>query len=312
MSLINYSEQDVGRDLARRAFNGTSWSPEKRGDGVVESYLAHMREVDEEFSAWATDGNRDELSADLEAYRAKYAGLLRAYLGSHGNVVSSFIAGPANFPVRQMEKRGRWADGHRDRWLEWSVKRLGQLRRKWDPRRRARAPISSDDPDAVARLTAKIEKAERLQETMKAANRVVRKNLADEEKVVELTTLGLSQKAAWELLAPDYMGGTGFPGYRLTNNSANIRRMKKRVEALSRAALDETEEVAVGSVRVVDNVEANRVQVFFPGKPAYEIRKRLKANGFRWAPSVGTWQRHRSDWALQLAREIAASYEGGE
>ena len=39
------------------------------------------------------------------------------------------------------------------------------------------------------------------------------------------------------------------------------------------------------------NREDNRLQVFFDGKPDADTRAELKSNGFRWAPSVGAWQR---------------------
>lgn len=294
------------RDLALQAYRGTSHFPERRADGVVREYWEHMQAVDQEFSQWRTDDNADELDADLAAYRIKYTELLRAYLHSHSNVVSAFIVGPANFPTRQMEKRNQWCDNHRERLLEFSRKRLEKLRRKYDPKRIARAPISSDDPEAVVKLRAKIKKAEAFQELMKAANKVIRKkSLSDEEKIAGLVGLGLPESAACELLTPDYMGNIGFPGYRLQNNSANIRRMKKRIEQLERAAQDTTTEQEFGDVQVIDNVEENRVQIIFPEKPSAEIRAKLKSNGFRWAPSVGAWQRKRSDWALQVAKEIA-------
>lgn len=34
-----------------------------------------------------------------------------------------------------------------------------------------------------------------------------------------------------------------------------------------------------------------RVQFIFDSKPDAETRDLLKANGFRWAPSQGAWQR---------------------
>lgn len=308
--MISYSEADIGREFAQRAFYGTSHFPERRGDGVITDYLSHMAEVVEEFGQWTTDDNRAEMTADLEAYRARYAQLLRAYLSSHANVVSAFIAGPANFPAARMNKRSDWADGHRDRWLKWSRYRLDKLRRKYDPRRIARAPVSSDDPDAIDKLWAKVAEAERLQELMKIANRIVRKKLSAEERRTELVALGLSETRAAELLIPDYMGRVGFPSFALQNNNANIRRMKERIADLESKAQDVTAEVEVGEVRVVDNVEENRVQIIFPDKPSAEIRARLKSNGFHWARKWPgrPWQRQRSDFALQLAREIAEMY----
>jgi len=306
--MIIYSESDIGRDLARRAFSGTNQTPDQRGDGIINEYLSHMQAVAEEFSQWAIDKNQGTMDDDLEAYRARYAQLLRAYLSSHSNVVSAWIAGPSNFPVERMRKRSQWADNHCNRWLEFSKKRLEQLRCKYDPKRIARAPISSDDPEAIIKLCDKIEKAEWLQELMKMANKVVRKKEKNEaEQRVDLISLGLTEIQAHELLVPDYMGKIGFAAYQLSNNSTNIRRMRDRIKQLESTAQDTTTETEFGDVQVIDNVEENRVQVIFPEKPPADILVKLKSNGFHWARTWPgqPWQRKRNAWALQIAKEIA-------
>jgi hypothetical protein len=167
--------------------------------------------------------------------------------------------------------------------------------------------ISSDDPEAVVKLREKIEKAEHQQEIMKSANKIIRKKkLSEDEKVTELIKLdGITEATARELLKPDFCGRLGFAGYATTNNNANIRRMKKRLEELQVTATQETIEIQVGEVQIIDNTEDNRVQVFFPGKPSEEVRDFLKSHGFRWARSVGAWQRHRNAWALDLAKQAA-------
>lgn len=35
----------------------------------------------------------------------------------------------------------------------------------------------------------------------------------------------------------------------------------------------------------------NRLRLYFDEKPSEEQRSKLKCNGFKWAPSVGAWQR---------------------
>lgn len=45
-----------------------------------------------------------------------------------------------------------------------------------------------------------------------------------------------------------------------------------------------------GISSVVENKDIGRYQITFTGKPDYETRTLLKQNGFRWAPSTGTWQ----------------------
>ena len=74
-----------------------------------------------------------------------------------------------------------------------------------------------------------------------------------------------------------------------------MRRIRKRIEALRATADDQTTEEQHGDIRIVDNVEENRVQIFFPGTPSFDVRKKLKQNGFRWSPTAGAWQRHRSE-----------------
>ena len=68
--------------------------------------------------------------------------------------------------------------------------------------------------------------------------------------------------------------------------------MKKRIAQLEKASTRETTEYDFqGVCRVVENVEENRLQFFFDGKPDAETRAVMKSNGFRWAPSQGAWQR---------------------
>lgn len=128
--------------------------------------------------------------------------------------------------------------------------------------------ISSDDPDALVKLDAEIAAAEKKHEQYKAGRKA----------------------------NPDL-----FPAYVLTNSSARIRGMKKRREELAKKRADVTTERTVNGVRVVDNVEDNRLQLFFDGRPADAVVAALKSHGFRWTPSIGAWQRHRSPGATYVA-----------
>jgi hypothetical protein len=100
------------------------------------------------------------------------------------------------------------------------------------------------------------------------------------------------------------LGRLGFPGYALQNNSANIRRMKERLSSLERSASRETSETDHNGIRVVENVEENRVQIIFPGKPDSSVRSLLKSNGFRWSPMNGAWQRHLNSSGKYAAQRI--------
>lgn len=149
-----------------------------------------------------------------------------------------------------------------------------------------RAGISSDDPDAPEKMREKIAKAEALQEAMKARNAEWRKagNKA-----------GRQADGTW--VEPPC------PPYELTNNSANIRRMKDRLAQLERAAERETIEVSYqGGPKVIENADENRVQIVFDGKPDADTRQILKSNGFRWSPYNKAWQRHLNNAGRYAAR----------
>ena len=151
--------------------------------------------------------------------------------------------------------------------------------------------IYAEDDDAVENLTERVAALESLQERMKAANRII-KNLkqTQEEKIEALCRLGFERRNAEELFVPNCFGQIGFADFTIRNNGANIRRLKKRLESVSRLKSTPTKQYTIGEVRIVENTEANRLQVFFPEKPSETVRKELKSNGFRWASIAACWQ----------------------
>ena len=168
--------------------------------------------------------------------------------------------------------------------------------------------ISSDDPSAADRIREKIAKLENDVARMKAANKAIRAAKGDNSKArTSLQALGFSPVLAAQIIAPDFAGRIGFAPYQLTNDGAEIRRLRKRLVVLE--AAEKRGEIAdeeIGEVTLRD--EDNRTQLVFPGKPPDAIRERLKRAGFRWAPSTGAWQRMSSERARYEARLIAREY----
>lgn len=158
--------------------------------------------------------------------------------------------------------------------------------------------ISGDDPDALDKLRAKLEAVEGARARMVAANRLVR--AGDREG---LAGLGFTAAQVAELLTPDFAGRLGFPDYALRNAAGEASRLRKRIVDLeARAAAPARATVVLDGGRIEEG--ENRVRVFFDERPTEALRARLKASGFRWAPSVGAWQRHASEAAWAAARTI--------
>jgi len=159
--------------------------------------------------------------------------------------------------------------------------------------------IYSDDPEAVTALEAKLAKMIEKRDRNTAINKLVRKN--DREG---LKALGLRDVTIENLFTPDYGGRVGIPAYVNSNLSGNIATTKKRIEELKAKRSGESKEFEVGDVTVTENVEADRLQLAFPGKPDAETIKSLKSYGFRWSPSFGVWQRNLNNGARYACQQV--------
>jgi len=169
--------------------------------------------------------------------------------------------------------------------------------------------ISGDDPEAVTRYREKLAELEDNQKAMKAMNAYWRKHrsmkgypgLSDE------TAAGLDEgmKKAYSWVQRN----GPCEDWRLKNNNAEIRRIKEKLETLARLDNMDAETIAFNGGELRVNVEINRVQFVFCGKPPEEKRALLKAHGFRWAPSEGAWQRQRTLAALRVAKSLVSRLE---
>ncbi|PUA41541.1 hypothetical protein C5U62_31715 [Pseudomonas protegens] len=173
--------------------------------------------------------------------------------------------------------------------------------------------ISSDDPDAVDKLAAKLAGLERSQELMKSANKVIRARSDSETKITALIGLGFSAERAAELLEKDFAGRMGFPAYALSNNNAVIKSTKDRIAALqAQQRRADVERQADGYIYREDTSE-NRVMFVFEGKPDEATRKILKDHAFNWSPSRRAWVRKLNNAGILSAQQVMANLvaEGG-
>ena len=172
--------------------------------------------------------------------------------------------------------------------------------------------ISSDDPGGRQEAGRQDRgRQEKLQGFMKRCNAAIRKRKKDHgaafAAICDEHNLGPDTRA--DLLKPDSAGRIGFAPYQLSNNNANIRRMKRRVEALRAQAQDETTEQTIGPVRIVENTEENRLQLFFPGQPSDPNSAASSSAPGSAGPAIrAAWQRHRSHGATYWGRELAEQY----
>lgn len=135
--------------------------------------------------------------------------------------------------------------------------------------------ISSDDPDAIPKLEAKLEGLEEQRVEYKEHNKFARK-----------------------------VGTEQLPKYILTNLGTNIRSVKKRIENLRAKASIDTTEQEVNGIRITKDLEDNRIRLHFPDKPDEEVRTLLKQHGFKWSSYNSAWQRHLNNAGIFAVEQV--------
>ncbi|OWK47337.1 hypothetical protein FRUB_01036 [Fimbriiglobus ruber] len=231
---------------------------------------------------------------------------MNAYLASHASVASSFIVGPARFPVARMQKRSRWADNKANELLAWSNKAKAAIKRDIQAARpqgeKDIAAWQSLRRDLSGNLATIIEiDAGRKHWSRSAfansiAGKIERLALSGEVALVD-------QAIAW-LTKHNLESGKVI----LTNRhkvwsfgDLARQRVAQREVALARGP----ELVASGEgVRVIVDPQADRVQIVFDDRPAANMIAKLKGEGWKWSPKVGVWQRKLTNAAKYSAKSI--------
>lgn len=291
------SYHTINEEAARRANDMNSFRDYKAGSATAEyrRMVDAATELAERQKQRVDPMYHEKIDRLLETYCRKLAENMNASYSIEARCPSILISG-GNFPVRKKEKQNAARDRNLEEW-NYIQGLLDKIRSV------GTGGISSDDPQAVEKLEAKLAALEKHQEMMKAANAAIR--MKDPAKGdAKLAELGYTPEDIAKLREPDFCGRIGYPAYALQNNNANIRRIRGRIAELKKRTESTPEGWEFDGGRVVVNTTENRLQVIFDGKPDADVRTELKGEGFRWAPSQGAWQRQLTDNAMRAARRL--------
>lgn len=288
----------INEAAAKRAKEMNSFSDYTPGSATLEykSLVDQAAEIAENQKKRVDPSFHGKIDALLDTYSKKLAANMNNGFAIDSRVPSVLIAGGSNFPVRKKEKQNAARDKNYKEWKDIQ----GLLEKI---RSTGIGGISADDPDAVKKLTAKLEKLTKTQETMKAVNAYYRKHKSL-EGCPELDSEAIEKlKKRMEIRG---VQDKPYPTWALSNNNAEIRRIKERIQSLSvnKDKLYTGWEFAGGKAEI--NVKDNRLQLFFDDKPDGKIRDELKANGFRWSPKASAWQRQLNSNAIYAADAVSS------
>jgi hypothetical protein len=141
------------------------------------------------------------------------------------------------------------------------------------------AGISSDDPEAVAKLETKLLQKQESHALMVERNK-------------EARAMGQPRP---------------FMAYQLSNSNNNIRSIKERIQQLQRTVTRAKAEPVEGDGWTMnEDTEENRIILKFTEKPNEERRALLRSYAFLWSPSRGAWVRKITPNARYAARHLLA------
>ena len=231
----------------------------------------------------------------LDTYARRLAENINQGNAITARVPSILVAGGSNFPVGKKEKQNQAADANMAEWRQIQSL-LSKIRGV------GKGGISADDPEVLQKLKIKLARLEQDQENMKAVNAYYRKHKTLEGcpqlTREEIEGLKASMARDWR---PD---PKPYESFVLSNNNAVIRQTRARIEELTRRAETEYQGWAFEGGTVKMDKAANRLRVFFDEKPDRDVCTTMRYCGFKWAPSVGAWQRQLNDNAIRAAKQL--------
>ncbi len=290
--------EQINENLARAAKDANSFSDYVEGSATAQynAQCARARELAAERKANVPAERHEELDRLVERYCEKLARWTNANNANEASCPSVMISGAGNFPVRKKEKQNA-----RRETLMREYGEITALLDKIENYGVGGFPILAGDADAIEKLKAKITEAEAYQQVMKTQNAYYRKHKT--MKGCEGVSDNLAEQM--DALIPTTWYKVPHAGWELTNNLANIKRMKERVAALEREKSAEAKvwDTLGLELTIVENKEQMRLQVIFEGKPSAQVRGILKGAAFHWSPSQNAWQRQLTDNARYSLRK---------
>lgn len=299
----------INEESARRANDANSHSDYESGSATA-TYTASVNDVfliAEQAKKDVDPEYHDEIDYYADLYARKLAANINERNEIEARVPSILVCGAGNFPVEKKRKQNaarekNWEEYDKIQKIIDKIRRIGH------------GGIMSDDKNAIVKLEHKLEKLESTQAMMKSVNAYYRKNgtldgcpnITDDE----ISKLKVEMSASWHIEDKPY------PSFMLTNNNANIRRTRQRIDELKREAERQSEtdsaDKQYDGFILRENADICRIQFIFDGKPDDETRTLLKSYGFHWSPKEKAWQRPLNENGRRAAEYIAKVLNGGD
>lgn len=259
-----------------RAYNWTSFSPEKRGEADFKYYSEMLAEdLKELMESQGSTGN----------YEEKFIDKVMTIFHRQSRCASPMITGPANFNNRRNGKAWASRDSAMEEFSHWRAKYFKAVYRV-----RTLSP-----EEEIDKTLEELERLEEKHEMYKAMNKIKdidgKRAFAEENDFMKVF---------------EYWSNYGhvIPSFHLTNNNNKIKERKKKLEIMrariERKATFEKIEFNGGYI----DIENDRVVIKHFEKPPREVIEVIRSNGFRYSPKTVSWVRKHTGQAIETAKYI--------
>lgn len=287
--------ETINEKTAQAAWNANHFGDYRAGSCTAEytALVAEARKIAEEQKQRVPEKYHKKINNLLAYYECKLAANINQRNSIDASYPSILICGAGGFDNRKKAKQNARRDNNVQEYkyiasILQKIKTVGT------------GGIMSGDADALEQLRDKLAKLEAHQEHMKQVNAYYRKHNSFEG------CPGISATDAEKLAKymTDFLQHQPFPTWELSNNSANIRRIRDRIEHIEREKSRTAEAITGDGWQLVEKPDIMRIQFIFDDKPDSDTRAALKRNGFRWAPSEGAWQRTLNNAGRYAAKDV--------
>lgn len=306
---------EINESIAKIAKENNSFDDYEENSATqeYEKYLNKFEERVNELVKNNSQNINDEVLNLIKYYKDMYSKKLAFAINTSNSIEarmsSILITGAGNFNVRKKEKQNQT---RYDFWQKYG--NLFEENNYYFNKIKnilTNKVISSSDALAIEKLEAKIDKLSEQQDIMERANAWYRKN----KTMVGFEDLAEDDAKCMDKGIIESWYKVPYSSYELTNNNANIKRLKDRVEGIKKLKerieqKDESKYIKVNGLEVVEDTTDMRIRILFNNTPNVDIRNLLKRNGFKWSPKNSAWQRQLTQNAIYATKKILNEIKG--
>lgn len=279
------------QERANRAFEGTSWHPEKRGESMIKGYESELTSDLSEIS-----------EAHHEEYISRFKAKVSEIISARSGIMSAMIVGPARFPTANNQAKSSRYERiatEFEEWREYTVK-------KYKKQDHDALPQDVKDDEELSKIKNHLTRvAGTIHEINNGQVRGYSKALFVSSAYNKIETLAKNGKAGQVKKVFEFLKELQEKGYPIFTDRHKVWKLAELAEAKEQKeearAGKESKEFEFNGHTVIINYAEDRLQIMYPGKPDYLTIKTLKSNGFKWSPSASVWQR-------QLTRNAIYGY----